>query len=95
MSEEQLPWFFVAALFVMMILLSISSCQTMKSRESDWRRWTEEAEELGYYRGYEDGYAAAEEDFSNVESEDYWRGVEDGYAEGYQDGHYTGTHGMD
>lgn len=90
MSEEQLPWFFVAALFVMMILLSISSCQTMKSRESDWRRWTEEAEELGYYRGYEDGYAAAEAERAQVEPDDYRRGLADGYADGYTDGYHDG-----
>ena len=101
MNEANRPWFYVIALFVIIILMSFSTCHTINRREADWRRWAEEAEELGYYRGYEDGYEAGGKDAArfvdmpaDLESA-YNNGYDDGYYDGYQDGHYTGAHGME
>lgn len=87
-GSDRLPWICVVILYVIVILMSLSTCQVMERRESDWRRWKEEAEELGYNRGYEDGYT---EGYSDAESErqamdSYRRGVLDGWEEGYAAG---------
>lgn len=88
MKNEKESVIIVLVFFCILILLSLSHCETIQRRESDWRRWAEEAEELGYNRGYEDGYT---EGYSDAESErqamdSYRRGVLDGWEEGYAAG---------
>lgn len=57
MSPEERRHAVVVIVFIIIIfLLQFSTCDTIKRREADWRRWTDEAEELGYSRGYENGY---------------------------------------
>ena len=83
MKNEKESVIIVLVFFCILILLSLYHCETIQRRESDWRRWAEEAEELGYNRGYEDGY----QDGCCDRGDEYWDGQEDGYAAGYADGY--------
>lgn len=56
MKNDKESVIIVLVFFCILILLSLSHCETIQRREADWRSWTDDAEELGYSRGYENGY---------------------------------------